>query len=184
MPRVLREPQVRSSSQFDKLALELAAELGSDHESGQPLIEEKHNAASDTRSVTVFWDKWEGVPEQARISTILAAYEAAFGAEFAERIAIPAGYTIPEARDLGLLPYSILSGLRRTDPITPERCHAALIAEGASIVENPDAPDLRFPTMEDAIDAVHRLDRRLPGSRDIWIIAQDVRQVGADFDDE
>lgn len=184
MPRIMREPRVRSNSTFEKLAVELAAELSANRESGQPLIEEKHNAESDTRSVTVFWDKWEGLSEQARISTIVTAYEKALGPAFAERIAIPAGYTIPEARELGLLPYSILSGLRRTDPISREDCRAALIAEGASILENPDVPDLRFPTMEDALAAVQRLDRRLPGSRDIWIIAEDVRQVGTEFDGE
>lgn len=184
MPRILRKPEALPRARYEALSRELAEELKSNKEFGQPLIEEQYSAATDTRSVKVFWDKWEGVPEEDRLATILRAYEEALGPEYAERIAIPAGYTIPEARSHGFLPYSILSGWRRSDPIPESELRAALIAEGGSILENPRSPDLRFPTMADAMAAVERLETRLPGSRDIWIVAEDVRQRTPQFDDE
>lgn len=184
MPRILRKPEVRPRPKYDALTLELGEELRSNRESGQPWIEERQSPATDSRVVNVFWDKWEGVPEEDRIATILRAYEDVLGADYADTIAIPGGYTIPEGRDLGLLRYAILSGWRKTDPITEPTLREALIAEGASRLEDPNSPDLRFPTMDDAMAAIERLERRLPGSRDIWIVAEDVRQRTPQFDDE
>lgn len=183
MPRILRTPEIRPRARFDAIARELADELRDNKEFGQPLIEESSSPATNTRRVTVYWDKWEGVPEEDRLATILTAYEDALGPAYAESIAIPAGYTIPEARMHGFLPFSILNGWRRTDPISESELHAALISEGASMLEDPSSPDLRFPTLADAMAAVERLERRLPGSRDIWIVAEDVRQRTHQFDD-
>lgn len=177
MPRIIRplKPQLRPT--IAHLVEKLANELQSERESGQPLIEERQSEKAETRTVYVYWDEWEGVSEEDRIAVIQRAYENVLGPEFADHIVLAAGYTIPEARDYGLLPYAILSGLRKSDPISAEDCRAALIAEGASVLANPDRPELRFPTMEDAMAAVSRLEKRLPGSRDIWLIAEDVRKA-------
>jgi len=177
MPRIVRPLIQQPRAEFEHLIKQLADELRSSRESGQPLIEERQSEQRETRSVYVYWDEWENVPDTDRIGVIRQAYKEALGPEFADRIVLAAGYTIPEGRDFGLLPYSIMSGLRKTDPVPPEDCREALLAEGASVLENPGTPELRFPTMKDTMAAVNRLDQRLPGSRDMWIIAEDVRKV-------
>lgn len=182
MPRIIREITSRPPPVFDELVRRLQNELTAGRESGQPFIEERQADSGETRSVNVFWDEWDGISEEDRIAVIRQAYENAFGPEFADQIVLVAGYSMPEGRDFGLLRYAVVSGLRSTDTFGVEDCRDALIAEGASILEDPNRPELRFPTLDDAIAAVNRLDERLPGSRDVWIIAEDVRRVSLDSD--
>jgi hypothetical protein len=90
-----------------------------------------------------------------------------------------------------MLPYQIIPALRQGDPVTPEQAREALLAEGASALAGPQAPQLRFTTEEEAEAARQRLTRRLPGSEPVWVINREITahdyawaQDGAPKDEE
>jgi hypothetical protein len=155
------------------LLTELTAELRNSREFGQPRIEEDYFPRTEAVRVTVIWDKWEPVPDEERAATILQAYEQVEGASFRDRIALAIGLTTPEAYESGLLPYRITTALREGDPVTPEQCRQALLEQGASILFDPDEPQLRFATEEEARAGVGRLSQQLPGSEAVWVIAKE-----------
>ena len=76
-----------------------------------------------------------------------------------------------------MLPFGIITAVRRTDPVTLDQCRQAMVEEGASMLLSPDRPLLRFASMEDAEAGRRRLIQRLPQSDDVWIITQDVGNV-------
>ena len=165
-PRLLRGP----------LADRLAEELRRNGESGQPMIDEQV-FPSDKISVTVIWDEWETLSLEDRSAVILRAYEQAEGRDYREKITLASGLTLPEAYAAGMLPFQIIPALRKGDPVTPEDCRQAMIAEGASTLLSPDKPQLRFATEEEATAAVLRLVRRLPKSDPIWVVTQEIGKV-------
>jgi hypothetical protein len=176
MPRRKRGVEEPPQFRFADLAAELAAELKQSRESGQPLIEEQHFPTGAVR-VTVLWDKWDRVPQEDRSATILRAYELAESKESRDRIALSIGLTLPEAHASGLLPFQILPALRKGDPVTPAQCREAMLAEGASMLLDPDNPQLRLATEEDAQTCRQRLTKRLPGSEPVWVITREASRI-------
>jgi hypothetical protein len=173
MPRKRIASEVRLGKATEGLAAKLADELRRDRECGQPLIYEQEFRTGRVR-VTVIWDLWDGMPLQERTATILRAYEMAEGREWRERIALASGLTVPEAHAAGMLPYQIITALRRTDPVTFEQARQAFLEEGASQLLNPQALQLRFATEEEAEACRRRLIHRFPGTDDVWIINREM----------
>ena len=173
MPRKRIGPDFPLADATAGLAEKLATELKSGQDYGQPLIYEQEFRTGKVR-VTVIWDEWDGMPLQARSATILKAYETAEGAESRERIALASGLTVPEAQAAAMLPYQILTALRKSDPVTNEQARQAFLEEGASQLVNRQALQLRFATAEEAQAARQRLIRRFPGSDDAWIINREL----------
>jgi hypothetical protein len=178
MPRKKVGPPTYPSAAAGGLAEQLAAELKSARESGQPVIYEQEFPTGKAR-VTVIWDAWAHLPLEARTAVILRAYELAEGSGARERIALASGLTVPEAQAAGMLPYQILPALRKGDPLTSEQARQAMLDEGASALLSPDAPQLRFATEEEAQAARRRLIRRFPGSEEVWLLTRDL--PAADF---
>ena len=175
-------PRIRTTAETPRkigspLVDRLADELQSERESGQPIVSELAFSSGKLR-VTVIWDHWGRMPLEDRTEIILQAYEKAEGIDYRRNIALASGLTMPEACMAGMLPYHILTAIRNTDPVTVEQCREAMIAEGASTLIDPNGPQLRFGTMEEADRAVKRLVERLPDSKDVWIVAQDLGKVG------
>lgn len=158
-------------------ANQLAAELKSGRDFGQPLVYE-HAYATGKLRVIVIWDAWADAPLEERSAIILRAYELAEGTDYGEKIALASGLTVPEAAAAGMLPFQIITGLRSTDPVTFEQVRDAMLAEGASTLAGPQ-PLLRFATGEEAEACRQRLARRLPGSEPIWIISREIQ--GRDY---
>jgi hypothetical protein len=124
--------------------------------------------------VSVIWDKWQDVPLQERSATILRAYEMAEGPESRDRIALASGLTVPEAHAAGMLPYRIITALRKSDPVTYSQARQAMLDEGGSQLFNSMMVQLRFATEEEAEAARQRLIQRFPGSEDVWMIEREV----------
>lgn len=176
MPRKLRTTQELPRSRFGDLVDELAEELKTNRESGQPLIDEQHFPTGAVR-VAVLWDRWDHVPQEDRTAIILRAYEKAEGQEFRDRIALAYGLTIPEAHASGMLPYQVFPALRKGDPVTADLCKQAMIVEGASVLLDPDHPQLRFTTEEEAAACKTRLAQMLPDSEPVWVVTRDMGPV-------
>ena len=178
MPRIRRGLDDNPRPRFPDLVAELAGELRDNREGGQPRIEEQHFPKTSAVRVTVIWDKWAPLTDEERAATILQAYEQVEGREFRDRIALAIGLTVPEAFESGLLPFQIVTAVRREDPVTPEQCREAMIAEGASVLTDPEKPELRFATEEEAEACRRRLIRRLPGSDPVWVVTKEVARIG------
>jgi hypothetical protein len=155
---------------------ELASELRSDRQFGQPRVEETEFSTGAVR-VYVVWDKWEGVPDKDRIGVILDAYEQAEGKEYRDRITLSAGWTFPEARELGLVLYRVeLSPTARSSsPELLAQYHEALRRMGASDLFDSEGPELWVGTWEEAEACRERLRKEFPGSD--WLIS---REMGPD----
>jgi hypothetical protein len=160
------------------LADKLIAELKANKEYGQPFIVEQEYPTKKVR-VTVIWDEWVKNTLEERTAIILRAYEAAEGPDFRGRIALASGLTVPEAHAAGILPYQIITMLRKSDPFKPEDVFKAMVNEGGSTLLNPETVQLRFATQEEAEASVKRLAKKLPGSEDIWTISHEI--VASDY---
>ena len=164
-----QEPRLVSGD----LVKRLADELKSQRETGQPMIYE-HKFDGGRIRVTVVWDEWASMTLEDRTSVILDAYAQAEGADFKKKIVLASGLTVPEAESVGMLPFQIITGLRKGDPVTPEQCREAMIKVGASTLLDPNRPQLRFATTQEADATVKALITQLPGSDPVWIVSQDV----------
>jgi len=173
MPRIIHSFE-KPKFRFPELLAELVNELKSNRKVGQPLIDEEHLPRANTIRITVIWDKWERVPNEERAATIFQAYEKVEGKEFSDRIALAIGVTYPEAIEYGFLPYRVVPRLRPGDPVTPEQCRQAFLDQGASLLLDPDEPQLRFPTKEQAEACVQRLIKQFPGSEPCWGIDKEL----------
>jgi len=151
----------------------LAAELGAGREYGQPIVYE-HEYASGKVRVVVVWDEWADDPLEDRSAVILKAYEIAEGDPARERIALASGLTVPEATTAGMLPYQIITALRKGDPVTYEQARQAFLDQGASKLGNPRGLQLRFATQEEAHACRQRLIKQFPGSDDVWLVRRDI----------
>ena len=172
MPRIIRSPETLTPRRYSGLVEELVDELKSDRESGQPRIDEEHFKTGSIRAV-VLWDRWDHLSQEDRSAVILEAYRTVEGEEFANRIALVSGLTIPEAHVSGMLPWHVFPALRDDDPATPEQCFQAMIDEGASVLKSPRWPELRFATEEEAEACKRRLADRLPGSGPCWVVIRE-----------
>ncbi|MBY0528296.1 MAG: hypothetical protein K2R98_33205 [Gemmataceae bacterium] len=175
MPRKKLGPDRPAADVNKDLADKLAAELKSSRDFGQPVIYE-HTFRTGKATVTVVWDAWDSIPLQQRSATILRAYETAEEPESRERIALASGLTVPEAHAAGMLPYQIITALRKSDPMTPEAVRQAMLDEGGSLLYhwNPERVQLRFATPEEAEAARQRLIQRLPKSDEVWIVDREI----------
>ncbi len=174
--------EVRAPSQprgkTERLVRELVQELKNPQEIGQPLILEDRLFGKDTLRVQVVWDRWKDVPDEFRIEVIYDAYSAAFGEEYRQKIRLALGVTVPEAANLGLLPFQVIPARNKGGEPSPEEYRKAMIEAGASVLSRKDRPQLRFATIEDAEATMERLQEALPNSR--WIIAQEVSSPSGD----
>ncbi len=174
MTRIIRTAGEFPSQQYASLAEELANELKTNRGLGQPIIEEDRYPKTNAVRIFVLWDRFSSLGDEARTSVIVDAYKTAEGQEFCDRIALASGMTIPEGAVAGLLPYHVAAAVRKSDPVSFEQCRDAMKAERASLLQDPEHPQLRFSRLEDAEHCVERLKRAVPGSDDIWIVNQEL----------
>ncbi|MCA9207237.1 MAG: hypothetical protein KDA55_02730 [Planctomycetales bacterium] len=175
MPRLIIGDETRRS-RHPALVTELANELRASRRCGQPIIHEQRFPRTDVIRTTVIWDQWDGIEENERVDVILQAYEDAEGKAFRDRVMLAIGLTTPEARDAGLLPVQVTAAVRSSDPVSVEDCQQAMIDVGASTLESPKFPQLRFATIAEAEQCVKELVSRLPASQPLWIIATEGAQ--------
>lgn len=173
MPRKRIEVQSALTAAKVGLAEKLATELKNERDYGQPLVYEQEYSTKKSR-VTVIWDEWADASLEERSAVILKAYEIAEGTVGREKIALASGLTVPEATAVGLLPYQVFAGLRKTDPVKPEHVRDAMLEQGASKLSPEDGLQLRFATKEEAVACRDRLIKKLPESEPIWIVSRDV----------
>lgn len=178
MPRILRKPDTLAHRGEIDLIAALAKELQQPNDFGQPMIDEEVFAKTNLIRVLVLWDRWDGISEEARAGVIRQAYLQAEGPEAADRLVLINGLTFPEAHDDELLPFEVTPLIRRDDKYKLEDCVQAMGEQGASVLERPNRPRLWFQTLEQAEECVARLKSRLPGSDDVWIIAQTLARTG------
>jgi hypothetical protein len=173
MPRIKigYEDQPRKTDK--KLVEQLVDELRANRESGQPFIYEQEFSTRKVK-VLVIWDAWKDLPLEQRTNIIHSAIEQSDGKEYRARVALASGLTVPEGVAAGMLPYQVFPALRKGDRVTFEQCRDAMIAEGASLLFEPKAVQLRFSTEESAEACRKRLTERLPGSDDIWIVTREI----------
>ena len=170
MPRVKMGFRDHPRPTAGKLVDRLVDELKSDRTTGQPFIYEQEFSTGKIRALVV-WDEWRDVPLEKRNATIMAAYARAESKDYCARITLASGLTVPEALAAGMLPYQIITALRKNDPVTLDQCRQAMLAEGATTLMGPLA--LRFPTCEAAEACVKRLVSRLPNSDEVWLITKE-----------
>jgi hypothetical protein len=173
MPRIKMgfEDQPRKTDK--KLVDRLVDELKSNRESGQPFIYERAFSTGKMR-VLVVWDDWKDLPLEQRTVIIQSALEQSDGKEYRARVALASGLTVPEGVAAGVLPYQIITALRKGDKVTFEQCSEAMLAEGASQLFGPSVLQLRFPTEESAEACRRRLIKKLPGSDEIWMVTREI----------
>jgi hypothetical protein len=175
MPRrKLGDQEPRSVS--GSLVNRLADELKSQRETGQPMVYEQSFEGGRIRT-TVVWDDWASLSYEDRTSIILEAYGRAEGADFRKNIVLASGLTVPEAESAGMLPFQVIAALRKDDPVTAEQCREAMIDVGASVLFDPERPQLRLATAEEADATVNALVEKLPESAPIWVVNQDVGKL-------
>ena len=173
MPRITKGQNFYFSRYRDRsvgaLTSNLADELKSDRKFGQPLIEEKH-FPTGLISVSVLWDRWQGINLQERPRIITQAYDLAETKDIAEKVRLATGSTFPEALNSGMFSHQIILALRDNDPFSESICRRAMIEEGASMLVDPIHPRLLFPTEGQAAASRDRLIERLPDSEPIWLL--------------
>jgi hypothetical protein len=172
MPRIRRSLDDREPPRFPSVIEQLADELRHNRAIVQPFIEEQEFSTGLLR-VNVVWDVWNGIPNEDRIDTILRAYEKCEGKQAVNRIALATGWTVPEAVELGLLPYEVLPAIREGDPITLKEANARMTELGASLLLGYDNPKLRFARSADAEACVRKLVNTWPETKGIWVITKE-----------
>lgn len=146
-----------------ELLADLVAELTAPRPTGQPVIEIRAMPRNGLRHVHVIWDRWATCPPEKRASIIREAFQRVRGEAYEKSIAITVPATVPEAAEIGLLPYEVkpykwysLQG----DQL--KRAREAMIAEGASVLQPQFLPSLRFRNEQQAEEAVTRLKVNAP----------------------
>src|SRR5207244_1191951 len=120
----------------------------------QPVIEIRAMPRGGARHVHVIWDRWEGCPPENRAGIIRDAFKAARGEEYESSLVIAAGATVPEAADIGLLPFEVKPyKWYKLEGDLLQRARAALIEERGSVLGSPFLPQLRFATDRQADEA-------------------------------
>ena len=171
MPHRIKRPSPRPAKARELLQA-LIEELRNPKASGQPVIIEEELGKNGAVQVLVIWDLWEELQEPHRFEIIREAYAKIKGEEFGPKIRLAVGVTFPEAAAIGYLPYKVVPVPRRVDPSDMEKYRQAMVAEGASTLDNPSKPMLRFASLEEADACKRRLEERLPNSS--WTIVQEI----------
>lgn len=171
MPRIILSPPPKSPD-HDKLVKRLAQELMSPAGESQPFIIERQIEGTGTRHVHVIWDRWKTIRDEQRSDIIWDAYTEAEGKE-SDDIALASGVTPAEALVFGLLPFKVVPVRRRHEPKPPAQKHEkARQGEARGTLLGADAEELRYPSLELAIEAKSRLEKALPGSE--WAVVEDM----------
>ena len=143
MSRTKRSTSPVVKSRHPALVEELASELKANRDCGQPMIDEESFPSTGLLKVTVVWDEWQSVPDDERSKVILESYRKAEGDDYARRITLASGLTVPEAYASGLLPFQIVPFVREGDPVTLDECKGAMLDEGASLLLDPPSSGAR-----------------------------------------
>jgi hypothetical protein len=190
---VYRKPVRNPGPELETFVGELASELKSPKQFGQPMIKEDATPETNSLRVHVIWDRWSDYDPDFRYIAILNAYERAYGKATRDQITLALGLTVPEAVSVGLLPFQVRPAARaaagpsdeelrgkarrRRTEIARERSRPsdreyreALLKLGASTLADADHPQLRFATEEAAGLAHEQLKRMFPNSS--WVIAE------------
>jgi hypothetical protein len=160
----------RDIAEVNALTHRLAEEISHAGTNGQPVIYENAIAQTGNFHVTVVWDDWSNLPLQTRSRIILDAY-ARSDPPKSGKISIAMGLTFREAVDMGLYPFTILANVRRADDASRVRVIQALKNEGA--LELGNGLQLRFRTLDEAEEALGRLQQEIPGP--FWSLVQELR---------
>jgi hypothetical protein len=168
MPVYKKPPRV-SGPELESLVEGLVGELNNPKEFGQPIVLEDSTPETNSLPVHVIWDRWAEYDKDFRYTVILNAYEQARGKEIRDQITLALGLTVPEAAAIGLLPFLLrpaagASGPRDLD----ENLRAAMLQLGASTLNDPKHPELRFAHQEDVEAASAHLKDVLPHTS--WLI--------------
>ena len=165
-----------------KLVERLVNELQANRECGQPFIYEQSFSTGKVK-ILVIWDDWKDLPFEQRTNIILSAMEQSDGKDYRARVALANGLTVREAVAAGMLPYQLFPALRQGDKVTLAQCRDPMLAEGASLLFGPKILQLRFPTEESAEACRKRLIEKLPDSKEIWILSQEITGQDLELDD-
>jgi len=151
------------------LLRELVREIREPRDRGQPIIEVRNMSRGGFRHVYVIWDRWDQCRPEVRAGIVRDAFSAVKGAEYEKSIAITVSATVPEAVEMGLLPFEVKPfkwiGLK-DEYVAGAR--QALLAEGASVLRQQvsrahhSLPELHFATEQQAEDAIVRLKEAAP----------------------
>ena len=152
------------------LLAELIAELRSPRANGQPAIEIREMARG-LRHVYVIWDRWDGCEPESRGEIVRSAFREVHGPDYERAIAVTFPATVPEAADMGLLPFQVKPLAWDEAPSKLQgTARQMLLARGASVLGNPDVPALCFRTAEQATEAIRLLKSRVPGVE--WYVVE------------
>ena len=153
----------------EKLVEALAEELRSTKGYPLPLIVERHVRGAGSRHVWVVWDRWSDLNEEERSAVIVRAYIQVEGAEAAENITIASGIRPQEAALFGIVPFVVqpirLHDLERSD------YRQARAREGRNTIIGETTRELRYPTQDEAEQAIQRLKQSDPQTE--WTIRHD-----------
>jgi hypothetical protein len=175
MPVVRNTVGVSDVTRFRPLWEDLAQELRTPREFGQPMVSEEEFPRTGLVGVTAIWDRWDGRTDLERPAIIKKAYEAAGRDDIVGRLAFAVGYTVPEAVSAGLLPFRVVPLFKRTDPPEwDEACLRAMIDLGASTLADPRKPVLGFQSLDQADACRRELMKRVPGAENVWSVCQEL----------
>jgi len=73
-----------------------------------------------------------------------------------------------------MLPYNLEPSLREGEPPSKQECFKAMYEEGASKLFHTGKPELRFATKDELQRSKKRLQEKLPGPKDIWVITKEM----------
>lgn len=172
MPHHIRTP-TKSAAKYEDLVSRLSAELREPQNQIQPIILEDVTEQNRTLRVHVVWQEWRDVPHEVRAAAIQDAYEAVYGSERRQRITLALGFDFWEARNIGLLPYSLRPVVKDGDRISLSETYDTMRAHGAPVEYADHGPQFWFATFEDAESVKERIESALPGSK--WSIVEESR---------
>lgn len=156
------------------LLSELAAELRSPRDFGQPFVQIDYFTRSRLTAVTVIWDALRDLSDEDRSAVIAEAYTQVHPDIGPNKIAFALGLTAAEATVANKLPYAVRPTLAAEPTIDRAAIADVVRAYGGKAGRRQSFPALRFPTREGAELCRQKLIDRLPGTEAIWTIAETV----------
>ncbi len=168
MPRVIIN-SASPSSRYEKLVQKLATELTSPGGAPQPLIVERILRASDSRHVHVIWDEWGDLDGEERSAVITQAYAKVEGEGKAANLSVALGLRPEDAILYGLLPFKVMP--KRPGDVERTDHRQAFAEEAGRTLLGKGARELRYPTFEEAEQAVKRMKKHVP--RTAWAVVRE-----------